>query len=164
MKKYIILIVGILIMLFCISSMTYEQQTIVPTLQETLENKPFYNLLSKLEVTYWGQTISVETRGYYYFVEFLIRKGLHFAGYGFIAILIYRIYRKFQFQLAGICSVLTIFVIASMDEYRQTFVDGRTGIFDDVLLDTYGAITFVILFKVIGTLYRKMKQKMNVES
>ncbi|MEK9197970.1 VanZ family protein [Ureibacillus sp. 179-F W5.1 NHS] len=163
MKKYIFLIVGILIMLFCISSMTYEQQTIVPTLQETLENKPFYNLLSKLELTYWDQTISVESRGYYYFVEFLIRKGLHFAGYGIIAILIYRIYRKFQFQLAGICAVLSIFVIASLDEYRQTFVEGRTGIFDDVLLDTYGAITFVILFKLFSALYQKIKQRNSVE-
>ncbi|MFP7202651.1 VanZ family protein [Lysinibacillus halotolerans] len=163
MKKYIFLIVGILIMLFCISSMTYEQQTIVPTLQETLENKPFYNLLSKLELTYWDQTISVESRGYYYFVEFLIRKGLHFAGYGIIAILIYRIYRKFQFQLSGICAVLSIFVIASLDEYRQTFVEGRTGIFDDVLLDTYGAITFVILFKLFSALYQKIKQRNSVE-
>ena len=39
------------------------------------------------------------------------------------------------------------FSLPALDEYRQTFVEGRTGIFDDVLLDTCGAITFVFMFK-----------------
>lgn len=157
MKKYIIAIAAVLILLFCVSSMTYEQQTIVPTLQNTLENQPFYNLLSKIEVTYWGQTISVETRGYYYFIEFLVRKGLHFTGYGFISILFYLMYRKFKIKFAVVFALLTTFAVASMDEFRQTFVDGRTGIFDDVILDTSGAITFMIVFKIFFVLYQKIK-------
>jgi len=158
MKKYIVLIIAVLILLFCVSSMTYEQQTIVPTLQETLENQPFYNLLSKIEVTYWGQTISVETRGYYYFVEFLVRKGLHFSGYGFISILFYLMYRKIKLRFAVIFAVVTTFVVASLDEFRQSFVEGRTGIFDDVILDTSGAITFLIIFKIFSFIYRKIKR------
>ncbi len=157
MKKYIFLIVTVLILLFCVSSMTYEQQTIVPTLQDKLESQPFYNLLSKIEVTYWGQTISVETRGYYYFIEFLVRKGLHFTGYGCIAILFYLMYRKFKVKFAVIYAVLTTFAVASLDEFRQTFVSGRTGIFDDVILDTAGAITFMIIFKIFYVLFRKSK-------
>lgn len=127
--------------------MSYEQQTIVPALRNLLANKPFYHILSQIEVTYWGRTISVETRGYYYFVEFLIRKGFHFVGFGFIGILFYLFYRQFRFQFATIFAILTTFIIAAFDEFRQTFVDGRTGIFDDVLLDTVGAVTFVFLFK-----------------
>ena len=157
MKKYLILIIAVLILLFCVSSMTYEQQTIVPTLQEKLDNQPFYNLLSKIELTYWGKTISVETRGYYYFIEFLVRKGLHFVGYGCIAILFYLMYRKFKVQFAVICALLTTFVVASLDEYRQTFIVGRTGVFEDVILDTAGAITFLIAFKIIYALYQKIK-------
>ncbi len=128
--------------------MSYEQQTIVPALKNLLVNKPFYHLLSQIEVTYWGRTISVETRGYYYFVEFLIRKGFHFVGFGFIGILFYLFYRRFKLKFATIFAIVTTFIIASFDEFRQTFVDGRTGIFDDVLLDTFGAITFVFLFKI----------------
>ncbi|MDN4493926.1 VanZ family protein [Ureibacillus aquaedulcis] len=157
MKKYILLIIAVLILLFCISSMTYQQQTIVPTLKETLESKPFYHLLSRIEVTYWGETISVETRGYYYFIEFLVRKGLHFVGYGFIAILFYIIYRKFKIKLPVIFAILTTFCVASLDEFRQTFVVGRTGIFEDVLLDTAGAITFIFVYKIGGLLYQKIK-------
>ena len=153
MKKYLLIISGVLILLFCVSSMTYEQQTIVPTLQENLEEKPFYHLLSKIKVTYWGETISVETSGYYYFVEFLIRKGLHFFGYGLIGVLFYLLYRKIHLKFAALYAVGTIFIVASLDEFRQTFVDGRTGIFDDVLLDTSGAITMIILFKILLFFY-----------
>ncbi|QCR34443.1 hypothetical protein C1N55_07745 [Lysinibacillus sp. SGAir0095] len=152
------LLITVLVLLFCVSSMTYEQQTIVPTLKETLGDQPFYNLLSKIEVTYWGQTISVETRGYYYFIEFLVRKGLHFVGYGFIAILFYLMYRKFKVKFAVVFAILTTFVVASLDEFRQTFVVGRTGIFDDVILDTSGAITFIIVFKIGFVLYQKIRR------
>ena len=153
MKKYVFIICSVLILLFCISSMTYEQQTIVPTLQENFEEKPFYHLLSKIKVTYWGETISVETSGYYYFVEFLIRKCLHFFGYGFIGVLFYLLYRKIKWKFPVLLAIGTIFIIASLDEFRQTFVDGRTGIFDDVLLDTSGAITMIILYKVVSFIY-----------
>ena len=54
--------------------MSYEQQTIVPELQQLLHDEPFKEQLSKIELTYWNQTISIETRGYFYFIEFLIRK------------------------------------------------------------------------------------------
>lgn len=152
MKKYIFAIVAVLLLLFCVSSMTYEQQTIVPTLQEWLKDKPFEQFLSQFEFTYWGMTISVESRGYFYFVEFLVRKGLHFFGFGLISILFLFLYRKLKWPFPVVFSVATTFVVASLDEYRQTFVEGRTGIFDDVLLDTAGAITLITLFKIYETI------------
>lgn len=158
MKKYIFLMIVILIVLFCFSSMSYEQQTIVPYLQEILKDEPFYNFLSKFEVTYWGRPISVETRGYYYFIEFLIRKGFHFTGYGVIAILLYLLFRKSKFKLATIYAICATFIIASLDEFRQTFVAGRTGIFDDVILDTVGAITFLIIYKIGIMISRNLKR------
>lgn len=144
--------------------MSYEQQTIVPALKNVLSDQPFYHILSQIEVTYWGKTISVETRGYHYFVEFLIRKGFHFVGYGFIGILFYLFYRHFKLKFATIFAILTTFIIASFDEFRQTFIEGRTGIFDDVLLDTSGAITFIVLFKIgqacYYLLFKKIKKRL----
>lgn len=161
MKRYVVLLGLTLVVLFYISSMSYEEQTIVPTLRNLLENKPFYHLLSQIEVTYWGRTISVETRGYYYFVEFLIRKGIHFVGFGLISILFYIFYRKCNFTLPTILAILTTFLLACLDELRQTFVDGRTGIFDDVILDTFGAITFIFLFKIAyGTYQLLFKERL----
>lgn len=163
MKKYLITIGVVLILLFCVSSMTYEQQTIVPTLQNWLDdNHPFEDFLSQFEFTYWGMTISVETRGYFYFVEFLFRKGLHFFGYGFISILFLLFYRKIKVPFPVVFSVLTTFVLASLDEYRQSFVAGRTGIFDDVLLDTAGAISLITLLKIWETVKKLLFKKNNV--
>lgn len=159
MKKYIFLIIGILLVLTYLSNMPYQQQTIIPELRDVLKEQPLYELLSKIEVTYWGETISVETRGYYYFVEFLIRKGFHFVGYGCISIIFYLFYRKFKRKYPVIYAVFTAFIIACLDELHQRYIAGRTGVFDDVLLDTAGAIIFVFLFKIGLTILQKMRRR-----
>lgn len=151
MKKYIFFVVLALFIIVIASNMSYKQQTIVPELQTLLANKPFEEQLSKIHLTYWGMPISVETRGYFYFVEFLIRKGTHFVGYGIVALLFYVLYRKLAWNLPALIAILTVFFIASLDELRQTFIPGRTGVFSDVMLDTAGAICFILLAKIILT-------------
>ena len=136
--------------------MSYKQQTIIPELQTLLANKPFEEQLSKIHLTYWGIPISVETRGYFYFVEFLIRKGTHFVGYGIVGLLFYVLYRKVAWKLPALIAILTVFFIASLDELRQTFIPGRTGVFSDVILDTSGAICFIFLVKIILTLKKRV--------
>lgn len=149
MKKYIFLVVLALLAVIIASNTNYEQQTIIPELQTLLANKPFEEQLSKLHFTYWNTPISVETRGYFYFVEFLIRKGTHFVGYGIVGLLFYLLYRKLAWKLPALIAIFTVFFIASLDEFRQTFSPGRTGMFDDVVLDTAGAICFIFLAKII---------------
>lgn len=149
MKKYVFFVIIALFIVFYLSSMSYQQQTIVPELKVLLRNQPFYELLSQIEVTYWGRTISVETRGYYYFVEFLIRKAFHFIGFGLIGTLMYLLFRRLNWKFAALLASIATFFIACLDEYRQTFVEGRTGVFDDVLLDTAGAITFIYSLKIL---------------
>lgn len=158
MKKYVFAIIIVLIGLFYLSSMSYQQQTLVPSLKLLLKDQPFKDLLSKVEVSYWRQTISVETRGYFYFVEFLIRKAFHFVGFGFIAIVVYLLFRKMKLRWSALFAIIITFIIASLDELRQFFVPGRTGVFKDVLLDTAGAITFIYLLKFIIVLKRKILQ------
>lgn len=159
MKKYLFLAFVALCILFYFSNMSYQQQTIVPELRVLLQDQPFYELLSKIEVTYWGRTISVETRGYFYFVEFLIRKAFHFIGYGLIGTIFYLLFRKLKWKLATIFACIVTFFIAMLDEYRQTFHEGRTGDFHDVLIDTAGAITFVFTLKILLALIDWLKQK-----
>lgn len=149
MKKYIFLVVLALLIVIIASNMSYKQQTIIPELETLLANKPFEEQLSKIHLTYWDRPISVETRGYFYFVEFLIRKGTHFVGYGIIGLLFYLLYRKLEWKLPVLIAIITVFLIASLDEFLQTFSPGRTGIFSDVLIDTAGAICFVFLAKMI---------------
>ncbi|MEK4228894.1 VanZ family protein [Solibacillus sp. FSL H8-0538] len=146
------------------SNMTYQQQTIVPALRELLQNKPFEELLSKIEVTYWGETLSVETRGYYYFLEFLIRKATHFTGYGVIALIFFFFYRKLCWRPSSIFAIISVIILASFDEIRQSYKPGRTGIFDDVLIDTAGAFTFILVVKIFFALKHRWKPSYNSKS
>lgn len=158
MKFRILLVILALFAVFIASNMTYEQQTIVPELQTLLKDEPFKEQLSKLEVQYWHQTISVESRGYVYFVEFLIRKATHFTGYGMIGIIFYAFYHRLKFRFAPLLGIATVFVIGCIDEYIQYHIPGRTGIFQDVIIDTSGAIFWVTIAFIIHKIYKKLKK------
>lgn len=140
MKKWLVLLV-FLVILAISSSMTYEQQTILPTLEEMLASKPFEKQLSILHIPYWDTVVSVEERGYFKFVEFLIRKLTHFVGFGCIALGLYFAWGKRRYA-AGVAIIGTA-LIAAIDELRQSFTPGRMMSGQDILLDTAGAIVFV---------------------
>ncbi len=156
MKKYVFFVALALLIVFTASSMPYEQQTIVPELRTILEDKPLEEQLSKLEFTYWGRPISVEERGYFYFVEFLIRKGTHFIGFGLVSLLFFLFYRKLGWRFPALLAIGSTFMIASLDEYRQTLIEGRTGMFGDVVIDTVGAVFFVIIIKGFLTIKKRV--------
>ncbi|MEO4053294.1 VanZ family protein [Solibacillus sp. CAU 1738] len=155
MKKFISLAILAIAVVAFASNMPYEQQTIVPELRTLLANKPFEELISSIEIQYWGTTISVETRGYYYFVEFLIRKATHFVGFGIVGVIFYLLYRKLKWRMPSILAIATVFIISSLDEIHQSFMPGRTGVFQDVLLDMQGAISFIL----IAALLLKFRKK-----
>ncbi|AVK83356.1 hypothetical protein C3943_07130 [Lysinibacillus sp. B2A1] len=140
MKKWLVLAVFLLVLIIS-SSMTYEQQSILPELEDILANKPFERQLSLLQIPYWDTVVSVEERGYFKFVEFLIRKLTHFVGFGCIALGIYFVWGKRRFP-ASVAIVGTA-IIAMLDEFRQSFTPGRMMSGQDVLVDTAGAIVFV---------------------
>jgi VanZ family protein len=96
-----------------------------------------------------------------------IRKSGHFIGYGTLSLLFLRgwfrtlILRGYDIlsslkPRAVALALLSTFIIASCDEYHQTFLPGRTGLFSDVLLDTAGGVIFhLALWTVLG-LRRKL--------
>ena len=152
MKKWLVLI-AFLVVLAISSSMTYEQQSIIPELEQVLANKPFEKQLSVLRIPYWDTVVSVEERGYFKFVEFLIRKLTHFVGFGCIALGIYFAWGQRRFAV-GVAIAGTA-LIAVLDEFRQSFTPGRTMNGQDVILDTAGAIFFI----GIVVLVRKINKK-----
>ncbi|HWI47217.1 MAG TPA: VanZ family protein [Rummeliibacillus sp.] len=156
MKKYIPLLI-LLLAIFISSSQTYEQQTIVPTLQQHFPNEPLKPLLSLLHFHYYGMEISVDSRGYYYFLEFLFRKATHFCTFGAIGLALYIALPRLHYRL--IVAVVMTFIFAAVDEIHQHFTAGRTASLQDVLLDTAGAITFLIIYKCIRLLIRRKSTK-----
>lgn len=157
MKKLLTLLLLILIVggLVISSSQTYEQQSLVSTLRELLPNEPGKAILSTWEFTYWNRTISIEERGYYHFVEFLIRKAAHFFTFGALALVIYWLLPKFWGRL--LLAAFLTFILACADELHQHFTDGRTATMQDVYLDMSGALVFLLLFAVMRFFYRLLK-------
>ena len=85
--------------------------------------------------------------------HFYIRKGGHVFGYGLLSILLFRAFRetlpsiesvKWTFRWATI-AVLGTAIVASLDEWHQSYLPSRTGTPRDVLLDTCAAIAAQIL-------------------
>ena len=149
MKKLLalLLLISIIVGLSISSSQTYEQQSLVSTLQELLPNEPGKTTLSTWEFTYWNRTISIEERGYYHFVEFLIRKAAHFITFGFLSLVIYWLLPKSKSRI--LLAALFTFLLACTDELHQYFTGGRTATMQDVYLDTAGAVTFLLLLVFI---------------
>lgn len=156
MKKLIVLII-LLSILFFSSGQTYEQQSLIPTLEKWLPSEPFESSLSNLHIPYWGTTISVEERGYYHFVEFLLRKSAHFVIFGVLAVAIYLILPKHVFRMLTATWITVLLAIA--DEYHQSLTGGRTPALQDVILDAAGAVTFLIILRLIMLVKPKKKKK-----
>jgi VanZ family protein len=85
--------------------------------------------------------------------HFYIRKGGHVFGYGLLSILLFRAWRetlpttsgaKWSLRWANI-AVLGTAVVASLDEWHQSFIPSRTGRWQDVVLDTCAGIGAQIL-------------------
>ena len=144
---YLMIALVIMGILFISSSMTYQQQTSVPFLEKYLAFKPFEAQLSKIAFSYAGQKISIQAVGYYKFIEFFMRKAAHFFLYFFMG-------ASFALALRSRLksNVLTIFVCtlmalgyAGLDEFHELVTGGRTPLFQDVILDGFGALTGILL-------------------
>lgn len=158
MKKSIFFVVISLIIVTIFSNTSYEQQTLIPLLQDVLHNKPFEQWLSQFTFNYWGGIVSIETKGYFHFVEFLIRKGVHFVGYGLLALIFFSFFKSVSWRYPVVLSFIGTVAIASLDEYRQSTMPGRTGMVGDVFLDASGALTFLLITKIILTMYQYKKR------
>jgi VanZ family protein len=80
--------------------------------------------------------------------HFYIRKSGHVFGYGLLSILLFRAWRetlpvmsgaRWTFRWANI-AVLGTALVASLDEWHQSYIPSRTGTVRDVILDTCAGI------------------------
>lgn len=134
------------------SSMTYREQSITGTLDNLLQNKPFYNVFSSVEFLYGGKVISIQSEGYFAFIEFFIRKAAHFFTYfiiGFFWLLGLR-KRVREEWLTILLSLLLALGYASFDELRQSFNPERTALMADVILDGAGALVGILLAQFLN--------------
>jgi VanZ family protein len=71
----------------------------------------------------------------------------HLLVFGLLATAVLRIPRFFNKGWPGVCiTIVLISLYGALDEYRQSFTDGRTVEFDDWIADTLGAILASIAY------------------
>jgi VanZ family protein len=82
-----------------------------------------------------------------------IRKGGHFFGYAMLSWLLFRSWRatlrvgslpRWSLRWAEISFFMTA-LVASLDEWHQTFLPSRTGRWQDVVLDSTAALTVQVV-------------------
>ena len=94
--------------------------------------------------------------------NYFFRKLSHAFVYLVLAVLLMNFLialKKMPFYQYYLISISICFLYACMDEYHQTFVNGRTGQFSDVLIDSVGALLGCIIFKFLFKLIMKRRKK-----
>jgi VanZ family protein len=94
------------------------------------------------------------TRELFDSLHFYVRKAGHFTEYAVLALLLFRAFRSGAGarwrQGWAFSSLLGAFFYASLDEYHQTFTRHRTGSIYDILIDTSGAATALVLLWLLS--------------
>lgn len=86
-------------------------------------------------------------------VHFFIRKGGHVFGYGLLSFLLFRAWRETLPTIPqrkwtlrwSLIALLGTALVASLDEWHQSFIPSRTGRWQDVVLDTCAGIAVQML-------------------
>lgn len=143
--------IAVMVVLFISSSQTYAEQSQVGLIGRLLHGEPLKEVLSRISFEYAGSKVSIEALGYSKFVEFFIRKGAHFMTYfvmgGSFCLGLY--FKMKNFWWSGFFGWLAATGYAGIDEFHQQLTGGRTPLFEDVMLDSAGALTAVLLILLV---------------
>jgi VanZ family protein len=96
-------------------------------------------------------------------IHFFLRKGGHVFGYGLLSFLLFRAWRETLPSSSGArwalrWAAIAVFgtaLVASLDEWHQSFIPSRTGTPQDVLLDTCAGIACQILIFLVVKIFSR---------
>ncbi|MBM6613350.1 VanZ family protein [Desemzia sp. RIT804] len=144
-------------LLFYSSSQPYGEQSVTGILDQLLANEPLKGLLSPIRFTYAGSEVSIAASGYNEFIEFFIRKAAHFGSY-FLLALFWFLGLKERVSgvyLTALLSFMLTVGYASFDEFHQGLTPDRTPLLEDILLDSVGAFTAIVLSLLYFLVWKK---------
>ncbi|MBD2872431.1 VanZ family protein [Paenibacillus arenilitoris] len=156
-----ILLAAWLILIFALSSQSYEQQTILPLLITRIGYHDLVRLLPDITITYRWTTIHAHTSPYL-FVEFLFRKGAHLFVYATFAGLLFMFIRSLfprRVLAAVFVTLLVATAVPALDEWNQLSSANRTGNATDVVLDFAGGCVGLLVCLVVLGLMRLWKTR-----
>jgi len=113
----------------------------------------------------WVKLFGPITPAHWEKVHHLIRKTGHFVGYGVVSLAFFYSWRQTLHRMAvkhwtlwrraSVLAVGSTLLIASLDEYHQSFLPSRTASPVDVGIDLCGAIAFQLILLLIISLFSR---------
>lgn len=89
--------------------------------------------------------------------NFVIRKLAHFSEYTVLGIGLCGLMRVLVKRYWGITAIVLGAVLASLDEFHQLFIPGRSAMVSDVVIDSCGVVVGSIIFTLIILLQEKKR-------
>ena len=107
----------------------------------------------------WVWLFGTPTPAHWEQIHHVIRKTGHFVGYGLVSLAFFYSWRQTLHRMsvkrwslwrrASVLAVVCTLVVASLDEYHQSFLPSRTSSPIDVGIDVCGAIAFQLVLLLI---------------
>lgn len=127
--------------------------------QPATESSEMSSGITKFVIEAAQQVMSV-TEADFDVLEHIVRKNAHFFIYLVLGVLVVHAFTKSGAHSSkAIGSAISTCVLYAMsDEFHQLFIDGRSGEFSDVLIDSSGASLGIILYWFAGKMLRRKEQ------
>lgn len=98
-------------------------------------------------------------------VSFYIRKLAHFTEYFILGLILYAFYRNhIKSHRLELIVILHGIIVACLDETLQTFIINRSGEVRDVLIDTLGVISAILLITTGRIIYERQTKKSHLSN
>ena len=117
----------------------------------------------------WVHLFGTPTPAHWEQIHHLIRKTGHFVGYGLVSIAFFHGWRRTLHRIAvthwhlwrraAVLAVLCTLLIASLDEYHQSFLPSRTSSPIDVCIDLSGAIVAQLFVLLVIQLFSRRRPR-----
>ncbi|MBS3909316.1 MAG: VanZ family protein [Actinobacteria bacterium] len=142
------------------SGQTFAEQDLRPKIRQQERFVEAIKSLPEVEFTYSRKPLN-NLRNPVDFAHFWIRKGAHVLVYGIFGLALLaalgdlrmRLWKKWMVVLA------LVFVVALLDEWHQSIVGDRTGMFRDIVLDTVGFVvisSIALIVRITARRFRSM--------
>lgn len=96
-------------------------------------------------------------------VHYLLRKLAHFTEFALLGAALRQFLWTFPIKRPGLWAFLSCALFAAADELHQTLVAGRSGRFQDTLIDSAGALSGILLAAAAVALIQYAKLKKSVD-
>lgn len=160
-KKIYTVVMGILLLalyitIFCFSAEDGESSSAISERVTGLLYRIYYAFMGSGQTTPKEQVVIMTE---FSSLEGFVRKLAHFTEYMGVGLLSYGIVVMwYEPVLKGwLLVLLQLFLSASADELHQYFVPGRNAAFKDVLIDTAGGITGMVLVFLLVRIGKRKK-------